>query len=93
MARLIWLHDGGRLLLAVRLAFDASPAEFADLLTEQLGWRVPVGVLRAWEKGVGEPPPRVIGAARALADERARVGGRWELAGAGDSEAREPQRG
>lgn len=70
MAGPIWLHDGGQLLLSVRLAFQVNHAEFADILGAELGWLVPAVVLQAWEKGTGEPPPGVVDTARRLAESR-----------------------
>ncbi len=70
MARLIWLHDGGKLLRSVRLACQMSEAQFGDALGAELGWLVPASLVRAWERGRGAPPRKVLDVARIFADMR-----------------------
>lgn len=40
-----------------REKLDASPGEFAEMLTKLVGHRVPSGVVEAWERAVGGVPP------------------------------------
>jgi hypothetical protein len=51
----------------VRLAAELDHEEFAQDLTAHLGWQVPAGVLRAWERGECTPPRQVQEAVRNLA--------------------------
>src|SRR6266568_2046769 len=40
-----------------REKLDASPGEFAEMLTKLVGRHVPSGVVEAWERSVGGVPP------------------------------------